>query len=292
MEKQTLDIGGLTIAYTDTGPAHAETIVLLVHGIPTSSHLYRNVQTHLGPGIRSIALDLPGYGDSDKPADLDYSLRSLSEQFGRFKKALLGDRKVHLVIHDIGGPIGLGWLLNHPDEVQTLTILNTTVFLEHFRPPLPAAVGIMLGLIPFVGARLLARLMPQPILRRALKREFKHDISEADLQGYVDPLSTYDAQMATAKAFTGYTRSFGFLTNLRKRLNTIDVPTQVVFGDHDAYCRPPNGRAFADRIDGATFEALEGVGHFCAEEVPKLVAARIMRIVDGARSSGDGSTSA
>ena len=76
--------------------------ILLLHGFPTSSHLYRNILPTLAKTHRAIALDLPGYGLSDKPLDsLDIST-------------------TNLVVHDLGGPVGMYWAVHNPHRVKTM----------------------------------------------------------------------------------------------------------------------------------------------------------------------------
>jgi len=274
---RSVQIGDIEMAYAEMGASTAPHRVLLVHGIPTSSHLYRNVQAHLGPDFNTIAVDLPGYGRSSKPRGYDYGLENLSNALGAFKSEIYGDEPLHIVIHDIGGPVGLGWVVTHLKEVLSLTILNTTVFPERFRPPYVA----MLGGIPLLGNWLIKRA-PVNVFRRGMKREFRHGISDEDLVGYVEPYEApdgRDAIAAMADTFTGYTRSIGFIRMLRRELKNIDVPTQIVFGGADRYCVPPNGQAFADHIPNSTFEVLDGVGHFVSEEVPEVIADRVAGLV-------------
>ena len=78
--------------------------VLLLHGFPTSSHLYRNILPELGKTHRAIALDLPGYGLSDKPLDVAYDYDFYADVISSFLAAL-GIEETNLVVHDLGGPI-------------------------------------------------------------------------------------------------------------------------------------------------------------------------------------------
>ena len=102
---------GLRMHYVDEGPASAET-VLLLHGQPTWSYLYRTVVARLvGHGLRAVAPDLVGFGRSDKPrgAQRAHSVRSHVDWMAQFADAL-GLTDITLVVQDWGGPIGLGLL--------------------------------------------------------------------------------------------------------------------------------------------------------------------------------------
>jgi haloalkane dehalogenase len=124
-EPQYVDVQGLRMHYAEAGPADGP-LVLLLHGQPTWSYLYRQVLADLGArGLRAIAPDLIGYGRSDKPADRTvYSLRSHISWLADLVTALdLQD--VTLVAQDWGGPIGLGVLSRSPDRFARVVAANT-----------------------------------------------------------------------------------------------------------------------------------------------------------------------
>jgi haloalkane dehalogenase len=128
------DAGGVRSFVRERGDA-ADAAVLLLHGVPTSSFLYRKVLPVLADqGLRGIALDLPGLGLADRPENFDYSWSGLSRWLGDAVDALGLDR-VHLVVHDIGGPIGCEWAIEHRERVLSLTALNTMLDPASFRRP-------------------------------------------------------------------------------------------------------------------------------------------------------------
>jgi pimeloyl-ACP methyl ester carboxylesterase len=107
--------------------------VVLMHGIPVSSYLYRKVLPLLSErGLRGVALDLPGLGLAERPDDFDYSWSGLGRWLGEAIDAL-GIDSCHLVLHDIGGPIGMEWAGRHRERVKTLTVLDTLLAVDGFR---------------------------------------------------------------------------------------------------------------------------------------------------------------
>jgi pimeloyl-ACP methyl ester carboxylesterase len=109
--------------------------VILLHGVPSSSFLYRKVVPALADeGLRGLALDFPGLGLADRPRDFDYSWSGLARWTGEAIDAL-GLERCHLVVHDIGGPIGLEWAIRNPSRVHSVTALNTVLGLEGFKRP-------------------------------------------------------------------------------------------------------------------------------------------------------------
>ena len=106
--------------------------VVLMHGVPVSSFLYRKVLPLLAErGLRGVAFDLPGLGLAEKPESFDYSWSGLGRWTGQAIDALGIDR-CHLVLHDIGGPIGLEWALRNQDRVISLTVLDVMLDVGNF----------------------------------------------------------------------------------------------------------------------------------------------------------------
>jgi pimeloyl-ACP methyl ester carboxylesterase len=107
--------------------AGAGEAVVLLHGLPASSFLYRRVIGHLSAdGFRALAFDLPGLGLAERPAGFDYSIRGLGA-FAAAAVDALGVERFHLVVHDAGGPIGFELASQCPERIVSLTVTNTVV---------------------------------------------------------------------------------------------------------------------------------------------------------------------
>jgi pimeloyl-ACP methyl ester carboxylesterase len=130
-----LSVDGGRIAYLDLGPSDAPPLLLL-HGIPTSSWLYRRIAARTAAeGLRTVVPDLLGFGASDKPTDLEvYSLERQADRLAALLDHLAVDR-VTLVTHDAGGPWGFELLDRHPERIGGLVLLNTTAYADAFTPP-------------------------------------------------------------------------------------------------------------------------------------------------------------
>jgi pimeloyl-ACP methyl ester carboxylesterase len=109
--------------------------VVCVHGVPTSGFLYRKLLPELASrGLEGITLDLPGLGLADRPADFDCSWSGFATWYLKAIDAA-GIENFHLVVHDIGGPIGFDVIRRVPDRIKSLTVLNTLVDASQFRRP-------------------------------------------------------------------------------------------------------------------------------------------------------------
>jgi haloalkane dehalogenase len=130
-ESHFLDRSGLRYHYLDEGSGQP---VVMVHGNPTWSFFYRDLVTALRDQYRAIVPDHIGCGLSDKPGDDRYSYRLASriDDLEALLEHLDVKRNVTLVLHDWGGPIGMGWAARHPERVARIVLFNTAAF------PLPA----------------------------------------------------------------------------------------------------------------------------------------------------------
>lgn len=121
-ESRFVEVNGSRMHYVESGTGP---VVVLVHGNPTSSYLWRNVIPQLDDDHRVIALDLIGMGKSDKP-NLDYRLDDHIEYFDGFMSEL-GLRDATLVLHDWGGGIGLTYARNHSDNVKAVALMEAVI---------------------------------------------------------------------------------------------------------------------------------------------------------------------
>ena len=111
--------------------------VVCLHGVPVSSFLYRKVVPELASrGLRGVAFDFPGLGLAERPEGFDYSWSGLARWTGAAIDAL-GIERCHLVVHDLGGPVGFEWAIRNPERVLSLTALNTWVSAASFHRPWP-----------------------------------------------------------------------------------------------------------------------------------------------------------
>ncbi|MET1047907.1 MAG: alpha/beta hydrolase, partial [Hyphomicrobium sp.] len=126
-------IDGVKVFYREAGPADGP-VVLLLHGFPTSSHMFRNLIPLLADRYRVIAPDYPGYGQSDAPDRTKFAYT-----FGKYADIVdglmgqLGARKYAMYVMDYGAPVGYRLALKHPDRVTGLIIQNGNAYEEGLR---------------------------------------------------------------------------------------------------------------------------------------------------------------
>lgn len=127
---KTVAIDGVEIFYREAGPDDAPVIVLL-HGFPSSSHMFRNLIPALSDRFHLVAPDYPGFGNSamPSPAEFDYTFDHLATVMEGFLQALGLDR-YSLYLMDYGAPLGLRLATHHPERVQALIVQNGNAYAE------------------------------------------------------------------------------------------------------------------------------------------------------------------
>ena len=130
---KTITVDGLQIFYREAGPKGAPTILLL-HGFPTSSHMFRNLIPALADRFHVVAPDYPGFGNSSMPRvdEFKYTFDRLAEVMDRFLETL-GLTKYSLYVMDYGAPVGYRLATKHPDRVQALIVQNGNAYEEGLR---------------------------------------------------------------------------------------------------------------------------------------------------------------
>lgn len=275
-----IEVGGRRWAYLDTGGEGP--LVLCVHGLPTSSAEWHGVVAELAGEARVVVPDLPGFGMSD-PADA-HSLRALAGHMTAFAEEVLGDApEIHLVLHDIGGPIGLTWAMRNLVKVASITLLNTTTFWWQLLPPPPALAGL-LG-----GAPLVERLLTRRLFVAALRATYQRPVPEGTAEAHWRPYEVDEAKRRVlAEVLASYRRSVGMLAEVNRALPSMQMPVNVVWGARDPFCRLRSAVTFAERLPSARLRVLAGVGHFVPQEAPAEVAHEIRGAIARAHAREDG----
>ena len=256
-------VEGLNIHYREAGQGSA---LLLVHGWPTNAHLWRNIIEPLADHRRVIAIDLPGFGDSDKPLDVSYSFRFFDRILDGFLDAV-GVERVGLVVHDLGGPIGLHWAVGHADRVLELAVLNTI-----------ALAKLHIAVKAFVSAAslpLVRDLLTHPrgiVAAMRLGVVDKSVITPDVAELYVRPFSDRSARKALAKAGRGL-HPKGLLA-IERGLPELNVPSRLIYGAQDKVL--PDVEQTMQRLStfwpDAALTRLPNAGHFLQEDAPQEVA--------------------
>jgi len=205
--------------------------VFCIHGVPTSSFLYRKVLQELAAkGFRGICVDLPGLGLTERPTDFDYSFPN----FARFLAQAaheLGIEKYHLVVHDIGGPIGFALAAENKEKILSLTILNTWIDVVNFQKPLPMRPFEK----PVLGeAELMAIQHPSWYwMFTNMGVLYAEGITKEEIYAYVDLLKREDNGAAFLKIMRNFDHSEAYRELCLQAVQQVLYPVQAIWGAED-----------------------------------------------------------
>jgi haloalkane dehalogenase len=252
------EVGGLRLAHLDEGEGPP---VVFMHGEPTWSFLWRNVIPPVrDAGFRCVAPDLPGFGRSDKPTDIDWYTYDRHVALAGTLLEDLDLRGVTMVVHDWGGPLGLHLAVEHPERIERLVILDTGLFTGHQRMS-----EAWVAFRDFV-----ARTEDLPVgflVRGACKSDPGDDVIAA----YEAPFPSV-ASKAGARAFPlliprepdapGAAAGRRVLEALREDRR----PTLMLWADSDPVLPLATGERFAAAIGREPPRVIEGASHFLQED--------------------------
>jgi len=252
--------------------------VVCLHGVPVSSYLYRKVVPELASrGLHGVAFDFPGLGLAGRPEGFDYSWSGLASWTGAAIDAL-GIERCHLVVHDLGGPVGLEWAIRNPERVLSLTALNTWVDAARFHRPWPMHPFSIRG----VG-ELWLRSLVAPAFAEVFYLETVADraaVPRAEVYAHHALLKRGDGGRAFLKIMRGFE-----LTEAKERffldgLAAATCPRQVVWGDKDRMIKEPH-RLALQRALGVESPTLLPAKHFLQEDQAPATAAAVAALAAG-----------
>jgi haloalkane dehalogenase len=270
------DVGGLRLAYVETGPADGEP-VLLLHGEPSWSFLYRKVMPVLADaGLRAIAADLAGFGRSDKPAEVaDHSYARHVEWIRALAFDRLDLRGLTLVGQDWGGLIGLRLVAEHPDRFARVVASNTG--LPTGDQPMPDVWLRFREVVRTAPTLSVSRLIQSgcltplpPAVLAAYEAPFPDPAYAAAVRAMPELVPTYPQDPASEANRAAW-----------RRLSAWDKPFLVAFSDSDPITgamAPVLKRAVpgAASID---HPVLTGAGHFLQEDAGERLGGVIAEFV-------------
>jgi pimeloyl-ACP methyl ester carboxylesterase len=269
------------MAYVEHGTGEP---VLLLHGNPTWSFLYRDVIPALGPGVRAIAPDFLGFGRSDKLERAeDYTLANHLAALSQLVDAL-GLEKVTLVVHDWAGPIGLAWAVDNPARVRRLVIMNTWAFAPRTHNKVPQPLKTFrrrgLGELLVLGLDVFVRLaLPFGVYHR--KERMTKEVMRAYRAPFPDwrsrwPVLAFPRHIPLAETDAAFER----MKKTDDGLRSLEQPALLVWGARDTVFPPRVMAKFKERLGGLEGEVVfDDAAHFLQEDRPRDIGEAIARFV-------------
>ncbi len=264
LERSRVAVGAVRPRLLQAGPADAREAVVFVHGNPGSADDWERLAGAAARvGLRAVALDLPDFGETEAPPGFEHSAAGHAVFLGDALEELGIDR-VHLVIHDFGGPIGLIWTAMHPEALASVTLIDT-------------------GILPGYRWHRLARIWRTPRLGEifqaiATRRSFRFLINRGEPRGlpreFLDRM--YDQYgPRTRKAVLALYRATddpgAAATEFAALMAPRDIPALVIWGEHDAYLPSSFAGRQRDAFPSAEVHVLPASGHWPYVDAPETV---------------------
>ncbi len=252
----------IATAYVHQG--QGGTPLLLLHGFDSSVFEFRRLMPLLAAQRETWAVDLLGFGFTDRPADVPFDPTAIKTHLYYFWKTLIG-RPVTLVGASMGGAAAIDFTLTYPDAVANLVLIDSAGFAQG-----PAITRFLFPPLGYLAASFLRR----PGVRR-----------QVSLQAYADPqFVSADALLCAAlhlqcpnwhQAMIAFTKSGGY-NFLASKIATIAKPTLILWGDSDRILGTGDATKFQQAIAGSQLVWIERCGHVPHLEKPQLTAAQIL----------------
>jgi len=276
---RSVDVNGIKVFYRESGAAPAPKLLLL-HGFPTSSHMFRDLIPLLSPRFHIVAPDLPGFGRSDMPPrdTFRYTFDNIAAVIDRFTE-VIGFERFALYVFDYGAPTGFRLAARHPERISAIISQNGNAYVE----------GLSDGWTPIRAYWEDASEANRKALRAFLAPEttvwqYTHGVSDT---GKVSPdgysldnfyLARAGADEVQLDLFGDYKSNVALYPTFQKYFRTQQPRFLAIWGKNDPFFLPPGAEAFKRDIPQATVRFLD-TGHFALETHATEVAEAIGKLL-------------
>jgi pimeloyl-ACP methyl ester carboxylesterase len=276
---RTTDVDGMKIFYREVGAPSAPSLLLL-HGFPTASHMFRELISLLADRFHFVAPDLPGFGRSDMPSreSFSYTFDNLARTIDRFTD-VIGLFQFAMYIFDYGAPVGFRIACNRPERVKAIISQNAyeeglstgwNSFREYWRKPTPEA-----------REALRSAFTPETTLYQYTQGVVDRSLVSPDgpsLDDYY--LARQQAQDVQLDLFLDYATNVALYPKFQAYFRENNPPLLAVWGRNDPYFLPAGAKAFKRDIPNAEIHLLD-TGHFALEthctEIATIISAFFKR---------------
>jgi haloalkane dehalogenase len=267
-ESRYAELDGARVHYVDEGSGPP---LLMLHGNPTWSFLYRELIQGLRGRFRCIAPDYPGFGLSSAPPGYGYTPAEHADVLERLLLEL-DLRDARLMVQDWGGPIGFAVATRHPDRFARFVIGNTWAWpksdlgTQVFSRLLGGPIG---GYLILRRNAFVERILPRGVRRRTLPQE----VMDAYRGPFPDPESRHPVHVFPREIL----RSRPFLAEIERQLPALsDRPALIVWPTSDVAFREPERRRFEEIFPDHRTVTLDGAGHYIQEDAPEEIVAAVL----------------
>ena len=277
---KTVEVDGLDIFYREAGPKDAPTILLL-HGFPTSSHMFRNLIPELSDRFHIVAPDYPGFGNSSMPTveQFTYTFDHLANIIEKFTQKV-GLKTYSLYLMDYGAPVGFRLAVSHPERVESLIVQNGNAYEEGLREFWKPFRAYWKERTPEN-----AKALKGFLNLAATKWQYTHGVRDAESispdnwlvdQYLLDRPGNNEIQL---QLFESYGSNPPLYPKWQAYLREHQPPTLIVWGKNDQIFPAEGAHPYKRDLKELEFHLLD-TGHFALEEDGTVIATHIRHFLD------------
>lgn len=261
----TVDVDGLKLFYREAGDASCPT-VLLLHGFPSASHMFRDLIPELAAHYRVVAPDLPGFGMTEQPArdQFGYTFENITNIVDRFTE-VLGLDKFAIYVFDYGAPVGFRLAVKHPERITAIVTQNGNTYIEGVSDAFAPVIAYWNEPTQANRDALRGFLAPETTLF-----QYTHgvdDPSKVSPDGrnlddfYLSRLGNDEIQL---DLLLDYETNIALYDTIQAYLREHRPPVLAIWGRNDPFFIPPGAEAFKRDVPAADVRFVES-GHFALE---------------------------
>lgn len=257
-------VDGARVHYQEFGDA-ANPTLLLIHGYTASTYVWKTTAPALAEnGFHIVAVDLLGFGYSEKPAWFDYSIASQARMLSRFMNRL-GIGRATIVGSSYGGAVAATLALDYPERVEKLVLVDTVCndnLKNHPILKLAAIPGVGEALTPFLAG---SKIFQRHRMRNTLASGNHHLITNDRVESVCRPLSTADAHHSLLASSRNWSAC-----RIEQDAHLINQPTLIIWGEDDRVIPIEDGHKLHDSILHSRLVVLKNCGHVPMEEQSEI----------------------
>jgi pimeloyl-ACP methyl ester carboxylesterase len=251
------NLNGLKIRYLEYGKGN-DRHILFIHGLGSSADRWLGIPGALSANFHTVSIDLPGFGESDKPATMDYTIENFRKTVVDFINELaINDTKTSIVGHSLGGYIAAEVAIENKNMVERLVLIDSSGMLKKPTPLLEEYLKVAINPTKDKVRKVFEQMIADPTR-----------IPSKLVEGFISRINLPNAKYAFKSTLANSTNTQIGLG----RLKLIDhIPTLILWGSEDRVIPPEHSRLFKENIANSHIEIIPDVGHAPFAEKPDQV---------------------
>ena len=257
MKENWANLNGLKIRYLESGKGN-DRHILFIHGLGSSADRWLGIPSALSANFHTVSLDLPGFGESDKPATMDYTIENFRKTVVDFINELaINDTKTSIIGHSLGGYIAAEVAVENKNMVERLVLIDSSGMLKKPTPLLEEYLKVAINPTKDKVRKVFEQMVADPTR-----------IPSKLVEGFISRINLPNAKYAFKSTLANSTNTQIGLG----RLKLIDhIPTLILWGSEDRVIPPEHSRLFKEGIANSHIEIIPDAGHAPFAEKPDQV---------------------